>query len=276
MTVYVDDAMIAVDGTLNTHPGAVLAPGAVAMCLWLVGCTAIWVAALAMHDRNLFKRRTTLGLGILLQLAVAVALVGVTAGMVLRHQTIFGIDATRWPAALVELVRRGQPTLDAPSVISGRSFGGPFLSKSRGQWQVIEGLVVEIPEWRVGGVPAPVSLQFNRQRRIQLLTCPELSEITRCRAIAPAWNVKLDAVILKRGVYFGDRGAYEFSEAIPDVSFWREDAANPAARCWLHLEDWPMKGDAARAQAECSGRWPEQAARLRGLLERRFPLAENR
>ena len=54
------------------------------------------------------------------------------------------------------------------------------------------------------------------------------------------------------------------------VGFWRDGNADEPTACVLHLEDWPAKGDAVRTEADCHSPWPEQAARLRALLDERF------
>jgi hypothetical protein len=44
-----------------------------------------------------------------------------------------------------------------------------------------------------------------------------------------------------------------------------------AERCWLHLENWPAKGDLVQSELDCNVDWVQQAARLRELLDQRFP-----
>lgn len=86
-----------------------------------------------------------------------------------------------------------------------------------------------------------------------------------------ARNRPLDKFIIQREFaprYFSHREEavrFEFSSIMPDAWLWRDGS------CWLHLENWPAKGDLVQSEVDCETDWIEQATQLREQLEQRFP-----
>jgi hypothetical protein len=200
------------------------------------------------------------------QLAIVVALIWCAGTLVQQRQTVFASSAaTRFPA-LADYVRGGVPSLHEPAVVSGRLFQGPFAAKRHAKVSM-QGVVLMVPQWS-----APIAIQFNPARKRRPLSCPGISgQLFQCRYIIVADNRPVDEFIIQRDFvprYFSHREEkvwFEFSNLTPEVWLWR------AERCWLHLENWPAKGDLVQSELDCNIDWVQQAARLRELLDQRFP-----
>lgn len=258
---------------LATAPGAPWPPywaATVALLSCAIACSLICGATyFVQHPSAGIASIPTVHLGIAIQIAITAALIW-GAGTLVRHgQTIFGLSTSSRFRALANYVRGGVPSMQEPVVVSGRRFEGPFIAKRHSDVG-LNGLVVMLPRSSTRRVPTAV--QFNPGRKKRPLTCPDISgRIFQCRYIIVARNRPLDKFIIQREFaprYFSHREEavrFEFSSIMPDAWLWRDGS------CWLHLENWPAKGDLVQSEVDCETDWIEQATQLREQLEQRFP-----
>lgn len=255
--------------TVSSALGAPYSAATVGLLSCAIACSLMCGATFfARHPSAGFAYLPTILVGFTVQIAITAALVG-GAGTLVRHgQTIFGLStASRFPA-LANYVRGGIPSMQEPTIVSGRRFEGPFVTK-RHSGVGLTGLVLMLQQ--TPATTLRIAIQFNPERKRRPLTCPEISgRIFQCRYIIVAPNRPLDKFILQREFaprYFNHRPEdvrFEFSSIMPDAWLWRDDT------CWLHLENWPAKGDLVQSAVDCQTDWIEQATRLRESLEQ-FP-----
>ena len=234
-----------------------------------IACTLICGATfLARESPPRAASLPTVGLVVAVQLAIVVALIWCAGALVQQRQTVFAMSgATRFPT-LANYVRGGVPSLHEPAVASGRLFQGPFTAK-RYTNVGMQGALLMVPQWT-----APVAIQFKPARKRRPLSCPSVSgELFQCRYIIVAANRPVDEFVIQRESvprhfkHSEESVWFEFSNLRPEAWLWR------AERCWLHLENWPANGDLVQSEVDCNTDWVQQAARLRELLDRRFPRA---
>jgi hypothetical protein len=242
-------------------------PASIALVSFAIACTLICGATFfARNPLAVAASLPTVFTVAAVQLTIVVALIWCAGGLVQQRQTVFALSAaTRFPT-LANYVRGGVPSLHEPAVASGRLFQGPFVAKRRTKVG-LQGVLLMVPQWNV-----PIAIQFNPERKIRALSCPGISgQLFQCRYIIVAANRPIDEFVIQRAFvprYFSHREEnvwFEFSNLTPEVWLWR------AERCWLHLENWPAKGDLVQSELDCNVDWVQQAARLRELLDQRFP-----
>ena len=242
-------------------------PASIALLSCAIACTLICGATfLARESPPRAASLPTVGLVVAVQLAIVVALIWCAGALVQQRQTVFAMSgATRFPT-LANYVRGGVPSLHEPAVASGRLFQGPFTAK-RYTNVGMQGALLMVPQWT-----APVAIQFKPARKRRPLSCPSVSgELFQCRYIIVAANRPVDEFVIQREFvprYFKHSEEsvwFEFSNLRPEAWLWR------AERCWLHLENWPANGDLVQSEVDCNTDWVQQAARLRELLDQRFP-----
>jgi hypothetical protein len=267
-------ARMGADLVTASSTGGPYGPAITAVLSCAGACTLVCVATyFAQRPPTAAGSLSAVIMAVAIQLAVVVALIWCAGTLVQQQQTIFALSTeTRFPA-LANSVRGGLPSRHEPVVGSGRLFTGPFAAKRQFKGGV-QALLLTVPEWTSVSASVPIAIYFKPDRKRRPLSCPAISgTVFHCRSIVIAPNRPLDRFVLQREFapthfkHHEETDWFEFSDRAPDAWLWR------AERCWLHLENWPAKGDMVQSEVDCKADWVPQAARLRELLDRRFPPA---
>ena len=253
-------------------PSTPLYAAAVALMTWTIASTLTWGAGVQARNPTVTLIRSARFWAVIaIELVIALALAFYAADRVHSRRALFDAQPPPRIAPLVRIIRGGMAPLHEPVAASERLLRGAFVRKWRSNDKVFRAVIkMEQPVLR--DASSLLDVEFGPRRQRRPLTCPEaVGPLLTCRFIAPivASGGRLDSVILQRelpeGYDLRSTVIVEYSKQMPDAWLWRERS------CWLHLDDWPARGDLVRLEVACVENWSDWAGRLRARLDQEFP-----